>query len=501
MLYNDKLMNKISTGKPASPRPPAFLKRILGEGQFMSDVIKIVGGTSLAQLLIALGTPVLSRLYSESTFGVASLFISMSLILSVIASLRYENAILLPKDEMDAVHLLRISLAAVAATTLLTAWGVWAAQDLILDLLNEPALAAHLPLLPLAMASTGLYQALNLWNTRTLNYWRLSAARVISAVITLALQIGLYAWLQDHPAGLILGFIGGYLAGSLFLGGYIYLHDASLRLAWDWQAVRANLHQYRKFPLVDTWGSLVNAVSWQIPPLLLTSYFSSALAGHYAMAYRLIQLPVSFIGIAVGQVYAQRAAAVKEDAQALVQVTRSVVHRLIGLGVFPALLLTVLGKDLLLVFLGPNWGTAGIYVQILGIWMFFWFASWPLGTLANIQNKQDILLILQVILLVSRVASLAIGGWLGNDLLAISLFAGTGIVLYAAYALLCLRMIDYPLHSSLPFLRDESLRAAGAVSSLALIRWLLPIPSWGMVLLGGLAAGLYFLLVMRKNLI
>ena len=467
----------------------------------MSDVIKIVGGTGLAQLLIALGTPVLSRLYAESTFGIASIFISLSLILGVVASLRYENAILLPKDEADAVQILRISLAAVAATTLLTALGVWAAQDLILDLLNEPALAPHLPLLPLALAGIGLYQALNLWNTRTLNYWRLSAAKVISAVITLALQIGLFLWLRDHPAGLILGFIGGYLAGSLFLGGYILRYDDSLRLAWDWQALWANLSRYRKFPLVDTWGSLVNAVSWQIPPLLLTSYFSSALAGHYAMAYRLIQLPISFIGIAVGQVYAQRAAAVKGDAQALIQVTRSVLHRLIGLGVFPSLLLTVLGQDLLLVFLGPKWDTAGVYVQILGIWMFFWFASWPLGTLANIQNKQDTLLILQGFLLVSRIASLAIGGWLGNDLLAISLFAGTGIVVYAAYAILCLRMIDYPLRTSLPFLVRESLRAAAAAGCLAVIGWLLPIPSWGMVLLGGLSAGIYFLLVMRKNLI
>jgi len=494
MIYNSQLMNKFLTNLLNRLRAP-------GGARFMSDVYKIVGGTGLAQLLTALGIPVLSRMYSESTFGIATLFTSISLIFGIIASLRYEAAIILPKEEQDAVQVLRISLLAILLVTLLTAVGVWAAGDDILSLLHEPSLAPYLRLLPVALAAIGFYTTLNLWNTRSKNYWRLSAAKIISAIITLALQIGMGVWLHDHPAGLIYGFISGYLAGSLFLAWYIWGRDHPLRAAWDWQALRDSLVRFRKFPLVDTWGSLINAVSWQIPPLLLAYFFTTAQAGNYSMAYRLIQLPISFIGIAIGQVYSQRAAEVQEDAQALIQVTRGVLHRLVGLGVFPALLLTGLGEDLFIILLGSNWGTAGIYVQTLGIWMFFWFASWPLGILANIKNRQDTLLILQVFLLLTRIASLAIGGWLDSDLLAIGLFSATGILVYAAYALICLRMINYPLPATLSILVRESLVAAIAAGSLGAMRALLPISPLGMVLLGGSLSALYFWLRMRKMLV
>ncbi len=491
--YNYPLMKNL---------PASFLERLHSPGgsRFMSDVYKIVGGTGLAQLLIALGTPVVSRIYSEPTLGISTLFISLSLILSIVASLRYEVAILLPKEEDDAVQLLRISLIATVIVTLFSALGLWAAQDSIPRLLREPALRSYLMLVPVALAGIGVYQALNYWNTRTKNYWRLSAAKIISALITIGLQIGLGFWLHDHPAGLILGFTAGYLAGSLFLGWYIWTNDPGARTAWNWEAMLANLARYRKFPLVDTWGSLVNAVSWQIPPLLLAFFFSSTQTGNYAMAYRLIQLPTSFVGVAIAQVFSQRSANVKEDAQALIQVTRSVLHRLIGLGIFPSFMLSVLGKDLFVIFLGPNWETAGTYVQILGIWMFFWFASWPLGTLANIKDRQDTILILQIFLLLSRIASLAIGGWLGNDLLAIGLFSGSGILVYAAYAIICLRMINYPLRATLPFLAQQTLTAAAVAGALGLAHTIFAIPPLGMVLLGGLVSGLYFLLFMRKML-
>jgi len=133
--------------------------------------------------------------------------------------------------------------------------------------------------------------------------------------------------------------------------------------------------------------------------------------------------------------------------------------------------------------------------------MFFWFASWPLGILANIKNKQDTLLILQVFLLLTRIASLAIGGWLDNDLLAIGLFSATGILVYAAYALICLRMIHYPLSSTLSLLAREGLVAALVAGSLGVIRGLFPISPLGMVLLGGAVSALYFWLRMRKMLV
>jgi lipopolysaccharide exporter len=464
----------------------------------MSDVYKIVSGIGLAQLLIALATPVLSRLYSQSSFGISTVFISLTLIISTVACLRYEFAILLPKEESNAVHLLRISLLSIVLVSLVTCAGILIAKNTIIDLLHDPSIAPYLIMVPLAVVGIGIYQAFSSWNTRTKSYWRLSMAKIVSAVVTIALQIGLGFWLHDNPGGLIIGFLAGYLVGGILMGIFIWITFPVVRAAWDWAALFANLKHYRKFPLIETWGTLLNAVSWQIPPLLLAFFFSPIVVGDYSMAYRLIQLPVSFVGVAIAQVYSQQASKVKEDALELTQVTHNVLHRLIGLGIFPALLLTVLGKDLFIVLLGPNWSTAGVYVQILGIWMFFWFASWPLGVLANVKGKQATNLLLQVILLVSRVASLVIGGMLANDLLAIGLFAFTGVLFYLAYALICLGMIQYPLHTTIPFLVQQIIIASVPVVILFLVGKVFIFSPIGMVLLGGLLSVFYFLIVMRK---
>ena len=69
MIYNSQVMKKFLTDLLNRLRAP-------GGPRFMSDVYKIVGGTGLAQLLTALGMPILSRMYSESTFGTATLFTS-----------------------------------------------------------------------------------------------------------------------------------------------------------------------------------------------------------------------------------------------------------------------------------------------------------------------------------------------------------------------------------------------------------------------------------------
>ena len=470
------------------------------KSSLMSDVYKIISGIGLAQLLIALATPVLSRLYSQTSFGVSTVFISITLILSTVACLRYEFAILLPKEESDAVHLLRISLLSIVLVSLVTCAGILIAKNTLIELFNEPSIAPYIILVPLALIGIGMYQAFSSWNTRTKAYWQLSMAKIVSAVVTIALQIGVGFWLHDNPGGLIIGFLAGYLAGGILMGLFIWITVPIVRTAWDWAGLFANLRNYRKFPLIETWGTLINAVSWQIPPLLLAFFFSSAVVGDYSMAYRLVQLPVSFVGVAIAQVFSQQASKVKEDAQALIQVTHNVLHRLIGLGIFPALLLTVLGKDLFIVLLGPNWSTAGVYVQILGIWMFFWFASWPLGVLANIKGRQATNLLLQVILLISRVASLLIGGLLANDLLAIGLFAVTGILFYFAYALICLGMIQYHLRTAVPFLAQQTIFATVPVVILFLVGKVFAISPLGMVLLGGLLSVFFFLLVMRKML-
>ena len=56
---------------------------------FGSDVLTLVSGTTFAQILTILATPILTRLYGPEDFGLLALFLSITGILGTIVCLRY----------------------------------------------------------------------------------------------------------------------------------------------------------------------------------------------------------------------------------------------------------------------------------------------------------------------------------------------------------------------------------------------------------------------------
>ena len=70
----------------------------------------LVTGTLVAQLITILLTPLLSRIYSPSDFGLFAIFFSTTGILSSIIGGRYEIAIVQPKKMSESMTLAFISL-------------------------------------------------------------------------------------------------------------------------------------------------------------------------------------------------------------------------------------------------------------------------------------------------------------------------------------------------------------------------------------------------------
>ena len=75
-----------------------LLKKSRGRS-FARNVAVLAGGTALGQGLAVLASPLLTRLYTPSGFGVLAAYTSIFSILLVVVALRYELAIPLPEDD------------------------------------------------------------------------------------------------------------------------------------------------------------------------------------------------------------------------------------------------------------------------------------------------------------------------------------------------------------------------------------------------------------------
>ena len=87
-----------------------MINKLKLKSKFSLNIMTLMLGTTVAQAIPIIISPILTRIYSPEEFGLLILFMSIVSILSVIVSLRYERAIIQPLDDEDAISLVVISI-------------------------------------------------------------------------------------------------------------------------------------------------------------------------------------------------------------------------------------------------------------------------------------------------------------------------------------------------------------------------------------------------------
>jgi O-antigen/teichoic acid export membrane protein len=397
---------------------------------FGKDVGKLVSGTVVAQVVGICLTPIITRIFSPEIYGVASVFISIVSIITVIACMRYELAILLPKDDKDAGAVFLLCLMILVCVSLVSIPVMFLCGDLIADMLGNAAVKDYLFLVPVAVFIDGLYLALRYWNTRRKRFGTQATTQALQSITGSGLKLGFGSIGFVIPGSLIIGGILGNGLGMLFLLVKVIWQDFLLiRESISFGNIKRQMIRYKNFPLIDAGSNLLNVVSWQLPVLMLTGFFSSTVAGLYTLGFQMIQMPMNLIGGSIGQVFLQRASVAKHDGS-LDCLVEDVSKVLLLIGIGPIFLLMTTGGTIFSVIFGIEWYEAGIYCQILSIWVLVWFISSPLSTLTAVLEIQGFGMKITSLNLITRFISLGIGGFFGNVLLALFLFALSGILVY-----------------------------------------------------------------------
>ena len=408
---------------------------------FAGNVMKLVGATTLAQLLAMFASPVVTRLYGPEAFGVYAVFLSITGGIIPVVCLRYELAIVLPRSDEEAVPLLWVSLIFALFVALVTGPLLFLFRQEIEVIFNAPGLGQWLLLIPGTLLSAGVFVALNYWNTRTKKFGRLSIAQLTRSVAIVGTQIG--AGFAGFVSGgsLIVAAFFGYLGAALMLGGLIWREDhAVLRQGLHRSAMVQGLRRYRNFPLIDSWSALLTSLSGELPVLLLATFFSTAVVGAYSLCLTVLQIPMKLVGSSLGQVFYSTAAPAKHAGEnALAYIVEETEIRLIILGFLPFMVLALTGQVLFTFVFGAPWAEAGVYAQILAPWIMITFLSVPISGLFSVLEMQRYSLILNVVILPLRVGALAVGGLVGSPRMALALFSALGVVYTGAVAVSLVR--------------------------------------------------------------
>jgi lipopolysaccharide exporter len=419
--------------------------RLPQRGEFARSVLKLVGGTSAAQLINFATAALLTRLYTPADFGVLQLFTSATLVLSAFAALRLDLAVMIPDHEDEAVSVVALGVVLVTAVGLLAGTAGVVAR-MVWRTSPPPTLIAVAPLASVSIWFGGMSQLLSVWTSRRGRFGLLSGARVVQAIVTATLQVlGHFVW-QTGSAGLVLGYAVGMGANLAILlsDGWRHL-IVNVARGLSPSRLRQVSRRFLNFSLVSSSGSLFDAGAAQLPPFVLGALFGNTVVGYYALAYRLLSAPLNLLGLAVAQVFYQAASARRADAKGVAELTAKVFQRLLLFGGVPLALIGVAGPQLFGLVFGASWVESGLYARILTPWLLVQFLFSPLSYLFFLQNNQRLYLWFNLCQFGGLGLALLAGGVNGSQRLAIGALSLAGSVIYVVFLNVAVRTVGLSL--------------------------------------------------------
>lgn len=341
-----------------------------------SPVAKILLGSAGGQGLLLIASPLLTRLYTPADFGFLAVLTALSAVLGVLATLRWEAGIVLPRRDAEARALGWLALGSAICISLITYVTISLWPSMIIGLTGTSGAEVIIWLLPTTIMAISVHKVLSAWMVRKEQFARLGRRNFLVGVGQLIIQVGL-GLAGIKPVGLLLGLAGGRLAGA----GGAFGRDSFFETGFPKRrTLRRAARRYRRFPLVSSFSAFVNSLGLQAPILLLSAFYGSAGFGLLALTIRVITAPVGLIADAVSQHFESAASkAIRQESSALLAILRNTVLRQALLGAGPVALLVIFGPWLFATIFGADWEMAGVYAQVLSIGYYFQFIVSPVS--------------------------------------------------------------------------------------------------------------------------
>lgn len=375
------------------------------------DVLTLASGKFGAAVISLLSAPFIARLFEPSDFGVVAFLIVVAGLASQVLPLSYPNAISTPKNEGDAKALVRIAL----YSSVVLACIVYLSLSVLYALDWTSPLAAQLGRWEWVVPFVALMLALSLicegWLTRTRGFVASSKAAFSQAVITSGGRLSLgFVW-GSSVWGLVIPYVAGVVLRLVILARASW---SSRRPEIPPAPIGIIAKEYSEFPRYNLPAGFLRALSDNLPVLFFAPVFGAAAAGLYAMADRLIKMPLTMGAQSVRRVYLQRASVIMHRGGDLKGSYTRVTGYLMLLGLPPTLLLMLAGEPMLRLLLGERWTQAGVFVEILAPLLYFMFISIPATALVDLLRKQRLWLKLQMVSSLLRVAIMVLAWQIWN---------------------------------------------------------------------------------------
>jgi O-antigen/teichoic acid export membrane protein len=364
----------------------------LWSSEFVRNATKLISGTAAAQAISLLTAPILYRIYEKEDYGTLGVYMAVAGVLGTFSTLQYGQAILLEKEDSNALQIMWLIRIANIILAILTLIGVLLLGTSLGHWLNNPAITPWLLLLPISIFFAGQNEIFRFWANRKKEYSLMTWNSILTAILvpTCSISLGL---LYHHVGGLFAGLLVSQIIPAVYLGSQLSKRQSFGFSTLDFSTVKVLAKKHVDFPRFSLPAEFINRFSNQIPVFMLSTYAGPAVVGVYNLSVRMLGLPVTLISSAVSEVFRQKATEDYLKTGSCRKVYKKTLTSLSGIAIIPFLIVAFFAPDIFAFVFGEKWRLSGQFAQVLTAVYFLRFIQSPLSFLIFIFQKQQIDLI------------------------------------------------------------------------------------------------------------
>lgn len=334
---------------------------------FASEISKnfttLAFGTALSQAIPILLQFILRRQYTVETFGAYSIYLSFVGILVILSSLKYDNAIILPKNNSHAKYLLLLSLICIIYTNIIVFILIFLFKPFFIKALDIPQiLIPYLYFIPISSFLFSSFQSINYWLIRNKKFKTSATGRITRRTTEGISQI--IAGYTKHTGGLFIGDIIGLTAMNIYTWHTVIIKNIKKLNKIKITTLIHVAKRYSNFPKYNLIPALLNTTSLLLPTILINKIYNETITGYYDLSKTLLALPIALITTALSQVLFQHMSALKNNQQPIIKKTSKITKNLAILSLLGCTIILLLGENIFAMF-GKQWAESGIYAKYL----------------------------------------------------------------------------------------------------------------------------------------
>jgi O-antigen/teichoic acid export membrane protein len=392
--------------------------------EFSRNVLILMTGTVVAQAIPIAISPILTRIYTPEEFGLFALFFAILSILSVLANARYESAVMLPKKEEDALHLIALGIIINSIFSSMILLVVVLFNAPITKALGNDEIAIWLYFIPIALFFTGLFNILTSMNNRQKNYKDIATATITKSIVMAVIQLSI-GLVKNGASGLISGQIVAQFFANIKLFKNV-IKEKKMIFSIKRLKIIALALKYKKFPIFSLPSAFSNVLSGHLSNILISSFYSVATLGFYSLVQRVLGIPSALIGKSIGQVYYEEGTRERKNSGLATNTFNATFKKLIIIAFPSFLLLFFIVEELFAFVFGEEWRVAGRYAQIVVPMFGISFIVSSLSSTYDMFECLKVELVWQIVLLVGSITIVMLSNFMEiafeNLLIALSTY-------------------------------------------------------------------------------